>query len=247
MTVRRRHVDVAGYQPVAVAGVDGRRAALPALRNGAEHARGLRRGVQHHANRGGKVRREPGHHLPQRLDASRRRADHDDVLGSHVTARFHILRSGSEAVMKPINLATPRVACRPAVHRRARRLGGRHRGARGSSSRHVAPDSGAAYVVILHLSPDHDSQLAEVLQVTAPIPVTQVTSARRDRADHVYVIPPNKMPEHRRRLDRGLGHDAAGAAPRAGRLVLPLAGRRPRDRERCAWCCRAPGPNGSPG
>jgi len=38
---------------------------------------------------------------------------------------------------------------------------------------HVPKDSGMAYVVILHLSPDHDSQLAEVLQSTAPIPVTQ--------------------------------------------------------------------------
>ena len=32
---------------------------------------------------------------------------------------------------------------------------------------HVPADSGSAYVVILHLSPDHDSKLAEVLQ-TAP-------------------------------------------------------------------------------
>src|SRR5690242_5212612 len=38
----------------------------------------------------------------------------------------------------------------------------------------VPPYSGAAYVVILHLSPDHDSKLAEVLQTTAPMPVTQV-------------------------------------------------------------------------
>ena len=31
-------------------------------------------------------------------------------------------------------------------------------------------DSGMAYVVILHLSPDHDSRLAEVLQQSAAIP-----------------------------------------------------------------------------
>src|SRR5689334_21112414 len=31
----------------------------------------------------------------------------------------------------------------------------------------VPADSGLAYVVILHLSPDHDSRLAEVLQVVA--------------------------------------------------------------------------------
>jgi two-component system, chemotaxis family, CheB/CheR fusion protein len=59
--------------------------------------------------------------------------------------------------------------------------------------RAVAPDSGAAYVVILHLSPDHDSQLAQVLQHAALIPVTQVTEQVRLEADHVYVVPPNKI------------------------------------------------------
>ena len=58
---------------------------------------------------------------------------------------------------------------------------------------HVAPDSGAAYVVILHLSPDHDSQLAQVLQHAAPIPVTQVAGHAAIEANHVYVVPPNKV------------------------------------------------------
>ena len=57
---------------------------------------------------------------------------------------------------------------------------------------HVPPHSGAAYVVILHLSPDHDSRLAEVLQTTALMPVTQVSGRSRIEHDHVYVIPPNK-------------------------------------------------------
>ena len=35
----------------------------------------------------------------------------------------------------------------------------------------VPADSGMAYVVILHLSPKHDSKLAEILQVSAAIPV----------------------------------------------------------------------------
>src|SRR5262245_29394561 len=56
----------------------------------------------------------------------------------------------------------------------------------------VAADSGMAYVVILHLSPDHDSKLAEVLQVASKIPVTQVTEQVRVLPDHVYVVPPNK-------------------------------------------------------
>ena len=49
-----------------------------------------------------------------------------------------------------------------------------------------------AYVVILHLSPDHDSKLAEVLQVMLPLPVSQVRATAPLEADHVYVIPPNR-------------------------------------------------------
>jgi two-component system CheB/CheR fusion protein len=56
----------------------------------------------------------------------------------------------------------------------------------------VPADSGMAYVVILHLSPDHDSQLAEVLQHVAAIPVTQVTDQVLVEPNHVYVIPPNQ-------------------------------------------------------
>src|SRR5690349_10067576 len=56
----------------------------------------------------------------------------------------------------------------------------------------VRPGTGAAYAVILHLSPDHDSHLAEVLQTTAPMPVQQVTSSTPIVRDHVYVVPPNK-------------------------------------------------------
>jgi two-component system, chemotaxis family, CheB/CheR fusion protein len=58
---------------------------------------------------------------------------------------------------------------------------------------HVKADSGSAFVVILHLSPDHDSKLAEVLQLTAPIPVTQVTQPVGIQPNHVYVVPPNKQ------------------------------------------------------
>jgi len=59
--------------------------------------------------------------------------------------------------------------------------------------RHVPPDSGTAYVVILHLSPDHDSMLAEVLQNSATIPVTQVQTQVTIEPNHVYVVPPNQV------------------------------------------------------
>lgn len=56
----------------------------------------------------------------------------------------------------------------------------------------VPANSGMAYVVILHLSPEHDSKLAEILQHVALIPVTQVKETVKIEPDHVYVIPPNK-------------------------------------------------------
>src|SRR3954471_3486950 len=56
----------------------------------------------------------------------------------------------------------------------------------------VPASSGAAYVVILHLSPDYDSQLAHVLQLSSAIPVSQIVDRVRVEPDHVYVIPPNQ-------------------------------------------------------
>ena len=56
----------------------------------------------------------------------------------------------------------------------------------------VRRDSGVAYIVILHLSPDHDSKLAEVLQTVAKIPVRQVNRKTRIEPNQVYVVPPNK-------------------------------------------------------
>ena len=57
---------------------------------------------------------------------------------------------------------------------------------------HVPEESGAAWVVIVHLSPGHESRLAEVLQPEAPVPVSQVRERVRMERDHVYVIPPNR-------------------------------------------------------
>jgi two-component system, chemotaxis family, CheB/CheR fusion protein len=57
---------------------------------------------------------------------------------------------------------------------------------------HVPPKSGIAYVVILHLSPDHDSRLAQVIQTTTQMPVTQVMEKVAVEPDHVYVVPPNQ-------------------------------------------------------
>jgi two-component system, chemotaxis family, CheB/CheR fusion protein len=56
----------------------------------------------------------------------------------------------------------------------------------------VPRDSGMAYVVIVHLDPDHDSQMAELLRSCSDIPVEQITQSFAPEPNHVYVIPPNK-------------------------------------------------------
>lgn len=53
------------------------------------------------------------------------------------------------------------------------------------------PKSGLAFVVVMHLSPEHESQLANVLQQKTSMPVTQVEEPVHVRPNHVYVIPPN--------------------------------------------------------
>jgi len=58
--------------------------------------------------------------------------------------------------------------------------------------RHVPAKTGNSYVVILHLSPEHESLLSEILQTVAKIPVAQVTERVRLEPDHAYVIAPNK-------------------------------------------------------
>ncbi len=52
--------------------------------------------------------------------------------------------------------------------------------------------TGAAYVVILHLAPEHESSAAEILQRSTRMPVIQVTTRVHVELDHVYVIPPGK-------------------------------------------------------
>ncbi len=53
-------------------------------------------------------------------------------------------------------------------------------------------DAGMAYVVILHLSPDHDSRLAQVLQTVTTMPVLQTNTEVIVEPNHVYVVPPNQ-------------------------------------------------------
>lgn len=54
----------------------------------------------------------------------------------------------------------------------------------------IATDTGMAFVVVLHLAADRESQLAEVLQRQTPLPVVQVRERVRVEPNRVYVIPP---------------------------------------------------------
>ena len=47
-----------------------------------------------------------------------------------------------------------------------------------------------AFVVVLHLSPDHESNLTEILQHETDLPVQVATDECPLEADHIYVIPP---------------------------------------------------------
>src|SRR5215472_2528216 len=56
---------------------------------------------------------------------------------------------------------------------------------------HVPADSGLAYVVVVHLAPEHKSHLSDLLQPTVKFPVQQVSENALLEANNVYVIPPN--------------------------------------------------------
>lgn len=56
----------------------------------------------------------------------------------------------------------------------------------------TGPDTGMAYVVVMHLAADHESLLAQILQRSTAMPVHQVSDTVKVEPGHVYVIPPGK-------------------------------------------------------
>ena len=54
----------------------------------------------------------------------------------------------------------------------------------------VAPRSGMAYVVVVHLSPEHASNLPQLIQGAAPVPVAVAAGRMKIEQDHVYVVSP---------------------------------------------------------
>ena len=56
---------------------------------------------------------------------------------------------------------------------------------------HLPTDTGMAFVLIQHLSPDHESLLSEILGRATAMPVQQATDRMTVEPNEIYVIPPN--------------------------------------------------------
>ncbi len=59
----------------------------------------------------------------------------------------------------------------------------------------VPADTGMAFVIVAHLSPEHPSMLPEILQKETNIPVSSAKDGETILQDHVYIIPSDKEME----------------------------------------------------
>ncbi|MDO8500300.1 MAG: chemotaxis protein CheB [Gemmatimonadaceae bacterium] len=83
----------------------------------------------------------------------------------------------------------------------------------------AVPDKcGMAFVVIVHLDPNHKSHMAELLQAHTPMRVRQVTKATKLQPDQVYIIPPDKD------LTLADGHFRLAARAQPNRSRAPIDG-----------------------
>jgi two-component system CheB/CheR fusion protein len=66
---------------------------------------------------------------------------------------------------------------------------------------HMPPDTDMAFVVIMHLDPNHKGRVSELIQNFTPMPVTEAVDGMRVEPNRVYIIPPDKdMGIHNRQL-----------------------------------------------
>lgn len=66
----------------------------------------------------------------------------------------------------------------------------------------LKPDTGMAFVLVTHMSPDHKSYLTEILERHTKIPVKPVVDGERPEPNHLYVL----QPEQRLTLRGGAFH-----------------------------------------
>ena len=77
-------------------------------------------------------------------------------------------------------------------------------------------DSGMAFVLVQHLSPQHLSLLSELVGRSTTMPVCDAADGERVLADHVYVIPPDATLT----IDEGTLHVSKPAPPRSQRWPI---------------------------
>jgi two-component system CheB/CheR fusion protein len=56
----------------------------------------------------------------------------------------------------------------------------------------IPKDTGAAFIVVVHLDPQHRSELSAIVAARTMMPVVQVETSARLEPNHVYVIPPDR-------------------------------------------------------
>jgi two-component system CheB/CheR fusion protein len=79
-------------------------------------------------------------------------------------------------------------------------------------------DSGAAFVLIHHVDPDHKSLMADLLAKHTDMPVVLAQDQTPVQADHVYVIPPKKYLE----IKKGVLHLSEPKDRRGTRLPIDM-------------------------
>jgi two-component system CheB/CheR fusion protein len=79
-------------------------------------------------------------------------------------------------------------------------------------------ENGMAFVVVLHLSPVHESSIAQILQTKTKMPVSQVSETVAIEKNHVYVIPPAKD----LLMNDGVLQVVSAARPRGGHAGIDV-------------------------
>ena len=66
---------------------------------------------------------------------------------------------------------------------------------------HMPSDSGMAFVILMHLDPNHKGQIAEIIRNYTAMPVLEATDGIQIEPNRIYIIPPSKdMGIHNRKL-----------------------------------------------
>lgn len=82
----------------------------------------------------------------------------------------------------------------------------------------MPPNSGAAFVVIAHLSPTHVSMLTEILQRSTVMQVSEAQDNVLVKPNNVYIIPPNRD----MKISQGVLHVNIPTEPHAQRLPIDM-------------------------